>query len=102
MDGLVSYLASALDLICCMQTTTITPWTVAILIALIVPSCWYVCCISLSRHKTVRRLFDIEGAVPHSLASFWTVGNVTTLLFYYVQIFNPLNTYKPPWTEYLG
>ena len=83
------------------RTTTSSPFT-ATVIALIALSVWHICYDLIFWHKPIERLFKVDGTVPLWQASYWTIANVAALLFYYTLIFNPLSTYKPPWTEYLG
>ena len=75
-------------------------------LALLLTFCvWvFICTETAFKVRWFRKLFGLkhhergEGSFP----LLFTAGNIAGIICYYMYIYDPSSTYKPPWTDYLG
>lgn len=64
----------------------------------------FICAETAFKVRWFRKFFGLkhhergEGSFP----LIFTAGNIAGIICYYMYIYDPSSTYKPPWTEYLG
>ena len=51
-----------------------------------------------------RELFGLKRSErgERGFSLLFATLSITSIIYYYMHVYNPFNTYKPPWTEYLG
>ncbi len=64
----------------------------------------FICHETASKVRLFRKLFGLKryGRKQDSMPLLFAAGNIVGIICYYMYIYDPSSTYKPPWTQNLG